>query len=159
MDSRDFIVLGLVGVGGWLAWRWYKNRTGKAPGTPSGDASSSMTDTGARTTVFGGGIMFQKLLSPTLIHRDATSDIRPRPTAPPIIPIQNQNRTFIPVRNQVVDAVLAPLPISPSPSGQRFVLTGITAPAGTSPDGDQPQPGDPGPETVIQTRTIGGLFS
>jgi len=153
MDSRDIIILGLVGVGGYLAYRWWTNRPivdaqQTAPGTAVGNAASSMTDSAARTTVFGGAVV-QKLLQP--IVSSAALNKKPLPTASAASVANAQLRAFKPVQTQVVSAVLAPAPVAPSPNNFRYTSVGILGVNATQPKGDQPQPGDP---SVLQTRAF-----
>jgi len=153
MDSRDIIILGLVGVGGYFAWRWWTNRPivdaqQTAPGTAPGNAASSMTDSAARTTVFGGAVT-QKLLAP--IVSSAALSKKPLPTASAGTVANQQLKAYTPVQRQVVSAVLAPMPNAPSPNNLRYTSTGIVGVNGTQPKGDQPQPGDP---SVLQTRAF-----
>lgn len=157
MDSRDIVVLGLLGVGGYLAWRWWTNRpiadaADTAPATVAGAAASSMTASAARTTVFGGGTLVKRLLgTPVPIM---PSSPRLSPTAPAAVLAGKMNANYAPVQREVGAAVLAPLPVAPSPNNLRWSATGLLAPVGTMPRGDQPQPGDPSPATILQTRSV-----
>ncbi len=157
MDSRDLIVLGLVGVGGWLAYRWWKaqpiaNAQNTAPDEPAGAAASSMTGSAARTTVFG-GMLARKLLDP--IGFGTVRPKLPAPTGSAVAVVADQAPAYFKVQRQVSSAVLGPMPVAPSPNNFRFTSTGVMAPiSGTAPSGDQPSPGDPSPFTVMQTAGI-----
>jgi hypothetical protein len=153
LDSRDLIVLGLVGLGGYVAYRWWIGRpvtdaATTAPQTIDGLSASSMTATAARTTVFGQSFT-QKLLSP-FANAPRTRSLSP--TAPAGVVAAEQQAAFQPVRAQVSAAVLAPMPVAPSPNNVRYSSTGLINPAGTQPDGDPPELGDPSRPFVLQTR-------
>ncbi len=149
MDSRDLIVLGLVGVGGWLAWRWYKrqpvtNAQQTAPDMQAGLNASSMTADAARTTVFGGGSLARRLLDPIVSFTTAPVGVA-APTAPIGVALKFGAPTYDRMQTRVLSAVLAPQVGAPSPSGTHYISTGIAAPLPTQPSGDQPSPGDPSP--------------
>ena len=153
MDSRDLIVLGLVGVGGYFAYRWWTGRPitnaeNTAPNTVDGAAASSMTETAARTTVFGAS-KIQKLLG---TFNAVPAARLMSPTAPAGQLAAEQLAAFKGEQAKVSNAVLAPAPNAPSPNNFRYSSTGVLAPVGTQPDGEQPQPGDPSKFFIQQTR-------
>lgn len=157
MDSRDLIIGGAVVVGGYFAWRWWKTRpianaAQTAPTTFAGYAASSMTETAARTTMFGQSLV-RRLLSPITSFTARTSP-KPAPTANAGAVVAQENSSFGSVRRQVLAATLAPMPVAPSPDGFIRSSVGILAPLGTAPKGDQPGPGQPGQNYLLQTRGI-----
>jgi hypothetical protein len=160
MDSRDLIVLGLVGVGGWLAWRWYTNRpvanAQSAPlmgsGSVAGLNTSSMTTSGASSTVYGGGFLNRRLLAPPVSPGAAPK--LPAPTASAGAVARLQLSAFKPVEAIVSSAALSPTPTAPSPNNDRFTATGLVGSAGTMPAGELDPLGAPGKATILQTRGI-----
>jgi hypothetical protein len=157
MDSRDLIVLGLVGGGAWLAWRWWKRRPVSdaqhtSPDSAAGAAAASMTPDAARTTVFSAAVIGQKLLPMSSTSLSGRSSSLPAPTAPASATITREAAAYAPVQARVLNAVLAPAAFSPSSTGPRWVATGVLEPAGSAPTGDQPSPGDPSP--YLQTRGL-----
>lgn len=157
MDSRDIIVLGLVAGGGYLAWRWWKNRPivdaqQTAAGAAAGNAASSMTESAARTTVFGGGILDRRLLAPPA-PRSAQPKL-PAPTASAAGVAKLQASAFKPVEAIVSAAVLGPTAAAPSPNNFRFSAVGLIGTTGTQNAGDLPPPGNPSPFTILQTRSV-----
>lgn len=159
MDSRDWILLGLVGVGGYCAWRMWKGRPivnsqVTAPSTTAGMAASSMTDSAARSTVFGGASITKRIFGPVMVSRPLASRL-PAATAPATTVAARQASSFGPELAKVEAATFAPVAVAPSGSAMHFVATGILGFEGTAPHGDGPQPGDPSPQQVLQTRGIG----
>jgi hypothetical protein len=155
MDARDFLILGGVAVAGYFGWRWWKgaivtNAAQSAPGTAVGNAASSMTETGARTTVFGGVFGTRRLLMPPPRDPVPTAVAGTAPAS--MSPDFATNPTM---RVGVLHAVLGNQPVAPSPSNNRFTgPLGIRAGVGTRPLGDPPQPADPAP-TWFSLRGIG----
>lgn len=157
MDSRDLIIGGVVVVGGYFAWKWWKNRPitdaqQSAPSSAAGAAASAMTDSAARTTVFG-PCLVRRLLSP-LTSFTGRPTTKPAPTAGPGPVVAAEQSSFARTRATVLSATLAPMPVAPSPDNFIRSSVGILAPLGTAPRGDQPSPGSPG-TYVLQTRGIG----
>jgi hypothetical protein len=155
MDSRDLLILGGVAVAGYFGWRWWKARTitnasQNAAGTEAGNAATSMTETGARTTVFGPAFGVKRLFLPPVQPPIAPTVA---PTAPaaasPDLVTDSKLRAF------VLQANLGNLPVAPSPSNVKFTgPAGIRAGVGTGTPADPAQPGDPGP-TFFALRGIG----
>lgn len=159
MDSRDWILLGLVGVGGYCAWRMWKGRAVvnaqvTVPSSTAGLAASSMTDSAARSTVFGGASITKRIFGPVMVSKPLASRL-PSPTAPATVVSSRQASAFGPELAKVEAATFAPIAVAPSGSAMHFVATGILGFDGTAPSGDGPQPGDPSPQQVVQTRGIG----
>jgi hypothetical protein len=155
METKDLLLGGAVVVGGYFAWKWWKSRpvsnaAQTAPKTFAGAAASSMTESAARTTVFGASFT-KRLLSP-LTSFTARLGSKPLPTSGPGPVVAQERSTFGAVRAQVLNATLAPMPVAPSPDGFIRSSVGILAPIGTMPSGDQPSPGDP--LNILQTRGI-----
>lgn len=153
MDSRDLIVLGLVGVGGWLAYRWWKNKpTANQAQQPksqvAANAASSMTEAAARASVFGGATMVNRILPPSAVTWQGMPIARSTlGTATPPPNTTHPDPDMVPdpiVRTMVMQAVLGPLPVAPSPNNNRFSdPNGAPAVGATAPVGSPPQPGDP----------------
>ncbi len=157
MDSRDLIVLGLVGVGGWLAWRWYKrqpvaNAQQTAPTSVAGLVSSSMWGDNARSTLFGGNVYTKRVFAPVPLRVPMLK--LPAPTAPPSAVLARTALTFPQSLSRALSASFAPEPTTPANSARHFTSTGIIGLQGTQPSGDQPQPGDPSPMFIMGTRGI-----
>jgi len=148
MDSRDFLILGGLGLAGFFAWRWWKKQpvTDQAQ-QPSSDvtgaAASSMTPAAARSTVFGGGTFMKGLLSPPMLLKPKAPT--PAPTQTGTVADWEMGTNGI-QRNFVLGAILGPLPVAPSPNNDRFSTPdGNQGALGTQPAGSPPQPGDPSP--------------
>lgn len=142
MDTRDLLILGGIGVAAYFGWRWYNRNVQTAQGSPAAarelgnTAGASMTADAARTTVFGGGVSFRRLLSPPTVSK---LPLLPRPTDPPAPSPETPG-----LRAFVLRAVLGPQLVAPSPDATRLVPSvGTSALEGTTPNGDQPNPGDP----------------
>lgn len=159
MDSRDWILLGLVGVGGYCAWRMWRGRPVvnaqmTVPSSTAGMVASSMTDSAARSTVFGGASLTKRIFGPVMVSKPLAARL-PAPTAPGTVVAARQAAHFQGELRKVTDATFAPVAVAPSGSAMHFVATGILGFEGTSPSGDGGQPGDPSPQQVVQTRGIG----
>lgn len=144
MDSRDFIVIGALGVGGYFAWKWWKNRPianagATAAGTPAGNGASGMESSAARTTVFGGTRFFQRLLAPV----STASAAALRPTNNAAAAVAREAAAFTDERTKVLNAMLAPAPAAPSPSAILLSGVGRVGTQPTMPSGELPAPGDP----------------
>lgn len=158
METGDVLLLGAVGVGGFLAWRWYKglpvaNAQKNAPRSVAGIQASSMTATAARTTLWGGPILSKRIFAPRLPVAPVSPKL-PAPTAAPSAVLVPQAQKFEAAAAKVLAAVFAPIPTAPSSVDQRFVTTGVLQSPGTSPAGEGKIPGDPSNFTVLQTRGI-----
>lgn len=155
MDSRDFLILGAAAVAGYFGWKWWKDRivTNAAQtdaGSAVGNAASSMTETGARTTVFGGIFGAKRLFLPPPRETTPTTVA---PTAP--ASMSPDFATNPRMRVGVLTAVLGNQPVPPSPSGIRYTgPNGIKAIQGTQPGPTPPQPADPAP-TWFAIRGLG----
>jgi len=157
METRDLVLGGAIVVGGYFAWKWWKNRPivdaqTHAPSSVAGANASSMTETAARTTVFGPSLV-RRLLSP-LTSFTARINSKPAPTANANTVVANQTASFADVKAKVLAATLAPMPVAPSPDGFIRSSVGILAPIGTAPRGDQPAPGQPSTSYILQTRGV-----
>jgi hypothetical protein len=155
MDSRDLLILGGVAVAGYFGWRWWKNAivtnaSESAAGTAVGNAASSMTETGARTTVFGRVFGTKRLFLPP------SRDPVPTAVAPTAPALTTPDFATDPkMRLGVLRAVLGNLPVAPSPNNDRYTgPNGILADAGTQPGPAPRQPADPSP-TWFSLRSIG----
>jgi hypothetical protein len=158
MDTGDALFLGVLGVGGFCAWRWYKRQPVPdaariAPSSTAGAVASGMTDSGARTKLFGGGIISRRVLDPI------RTPLSPRakmiaPTAPASSVVQAQTKALRAVQPSITNAIFAPDTTAPAGSVRHYVSTGVLGLQGTAPAGDGPQPGDPSPMTILQTRAI-----
>ncbi len=149
MDSRDVLILGLVGAGGYFAWRWWKNRPIQnaqqtAPSSNASAAASSMQGDAARTTTFGQSLV-RRLLAAPISSINLQSARKPLATAP-------ASSLPLPVINQrVVGTLLAPMPNAPSPSGRFVSSTGRFGVLPTQPTGALPAPGDPSPAYILNS--------
>src|SRR6185503_19102941 len=99
MDSRDVIILALVGVGGYLLWCSWRKRPivdaqNRAPSTTAGMIASDMTETAARTTNFGGPSISKRIFAPLLTVKQAP--LLPSPTAPSTVVVRRQAAAFAP---------------------------------------------------------------
>lgn len=151
---RNLLLVGGLGVAAYIGYRWWTGRqiadaANTAPTTVAGGSASSMVDTAARTTIFGGGSVSKGLLG---IIGGARRPIGIKPTAPATLAAV-QSSTWSGTRGMVMAAVLGAQPVAPSPSSQIVSSVGIVAPGKTAPTGDQPGPGSP-PPPIISMRGI-----
>ena len=147
MDTRDLLILGGLGFAGWCAFKWWQGRPAanqaQAPSTDvQGAAASQMTGAAARSTVFGGATATRNLLTYPALQ------LRPKSGIPPASgTLADWEMSTNPIqRGFVLNAVLGPLPVAPSPNNNRyFSPDGGLAGAGSAPHGSPPDQGDPTP--------------
>lgn len=150
MDSRDLLILGGLGVAGFFAWRWWKkvpaaNQAQQPKNDVQGSAASQMTNGAARSTVFGGSILARNLFKLPEFPRP-----KPAATLPPYMTQSAradwEMSTNPTQRGFVLNAILGPLPVAPSPNNNRYFSPdgGLTG-DGDLPSGSPRDPGDPAP--------------